>query len=611
MYVPPSSDPSMFIFDIENLIQISSNQIICGDFNAHHTSWGCNSNSHRGITLFNFVNAAGLEILAPSTPTRYGQFSSSTIDLAIVREFLYPYEIHSLPEFSSDHNPVLLNFYFKYSIPSINGKTKTNWNNFRNHINLAENLNNTIINSTNDLENLVEKFETLILDAKSAASNPIPNSQTYIDPRIRELNNERNFVRKTFQRHRDPVLKAILNKLNKKINKLNDKIETDNYIKTLTDVNTDDGTFWNFTQPFKRKKHTIPTLLGPSSIAQTNIEKANCLAESLEKQFQLYDLHHNDTETIVQDSVEKFLNSTPNSYTDFPPPHNDEITKCIKNLQKIKAPGYDGISNKIILNLPIKCITTLRIIIENIMKFGYFPTRWKTATVIPILKPGKDPTDPVSYRPISLLPSISKIAEHIILSRLNDHLEENNILIPEQFGFRKNLSTTHQLLRVTEFIQEGLNNKQKTGAVLLDIQKAFDRVWQYGLIHKLINYNIPHYLIKIFHSYLTNRKFAVKVNNELSQNKIINAGVAQGSKIGPDLFALFINDIPKQFNTILSIFADDTAILARNKNHNYVQLALNRHLKTLEDWFTKWKIQINTDKTEAVMFSHAIKPPSH
>ncbi|GBO45094.1 RNA-directed DNA polymerase from mobile element jockey [Araneus ventricosus] len=377
----------------------------------------------------------------------------------------------------------------------------------------------------------------------------------------------------------------------------------------LTDVNTDDGTFWNFTQPFKRKKHAIPTLLGPTSIAQTNIEKANCLAESLEKQFQLNDLHHNDTETIVQDSVEKFLNSTPNSYTDFPPPHNDEITKCIKNLQKSKAPGYDGISNKIILNLPIKCITTLRIIIENIMKFGYFPTRWKTATVIPILKPGKDPTDPVSYRPISLLPSISKIAEHIILSRLNDHLEENNILIPEQFGFRKNLSTTHQLLRVTEFIQEGLNNKQKTGAVLLDIQKAFDRVWQDGLIHKLINYNIPHYLIKIFHSYLTNRKFAVKVNNELSQNKIINAGVAQGSKIGPVLFALFINDIPKQFNTILSIFADDTAILARNKNHNYVQLALNTHLKTLEDWFTKWKIQINTDKTEAVMFSYAINPP--
>ncbi|GBL77211.1 putative RNA-directed DNA polymerase from transposon BS [Araneus ventricosus] len=165
-------------------------------------------------------------------------------------------------------------------------------------------------------------------------------------------------------------------------------------------------------------------------------------------------------------------------------------------------------------------------------------------------------------------------------------------LMSSTYSFQNNLtlekiSTTHQLLRVTEYIQEGLNNKLKTGAVFLDIQKAFDRVWQDGLIHKLINYNTPHYLDKIFHSYVSNRIFAVRVNNELSHTKTIKAGVAQGSKIGPILFALYINDMPKQFNTILSIFADDTAILAGNKNHNYIQIALNRHLKALEDWFAK------------------------
>ncbi|GBM82442.1 RNA-directed DNA polymerase from mobile element jockey [Araneus ventricosus] len=609
IYVPHSSDPGMFTFDIENLIQVSRNQIICGDYNAHHISWGCASTNHRGATLMNFVNSAGLEILAPSTPTRFGTNSASTIDLAIVREFLYPYDIISLPELSSDHNPILLNFYFKFSIPSINGKTKTNWNKFRNHINLDEKLNNLVINSPNDLNLLVEKFETQIIDAKIAASNPVSNSQTYIDPRIRELNNERNFVRKMFQRLRNPALKTKLNQLNKRINKLNDKIEDENYLDTLINVNTEDGTFWNFSRSFKRKKNNIPTLKGPASIAQTNSEKANCLADSLENQFKLNDLQHTETEAIVGNSVNCFLNTTPNHFNNFPPTSNEELINCIKKLKKNKAPGYDGINNKIILNLPHSSITTLKIITDNIMKFGYFPTRWKTATIIPILKPGKDPTDPVSYRPISLLPSISKIAEHIILSRLNDCLEENNILIPEQFGFRKKLSTTHQLLRVTEYIQEGLNNKLKTGAVFLDIQKAFDRVWQDGLIHKLINYNIPPYLIKIFHSYLTNRNFAVRVENELSHTKFIKAGVAQGSKIGPVLFALFINDMPKQFNTILSIFADDTAILARNKNHNYIQIALNRHLKTLEDWFTKWKIQINAGKTEAIMFTNSLNYP--
>ncbi|GBN05578.1 RNA-directed DNA polymerase from mobile element jockey [Araneus ventricosus] len=240
------------------------------------------------------------------------------------------------------------------------------------------------------------------------------------------------------------------------------------------------------------------------------------------------------------------------------------------------------------------------------MTIGHFPTRWKTATVVPILKPGKDPTDTSSYRPISLLPSISKIAEHLILTRLNNHLNENNTLIPEQFGFRPKLSTTHQLIRVVEFITEGFSNNQKTGAVFLDIQKAFDRVWQDALIHKLINYKIPAYIIKTVDSYLQGRNFAVRVKNEFSHTKEIKAGVAQGSKIGPVLFSLFINDIPKQFNTMISMFADDTAILARNKNPNYIQIALNRHLKKLEDWFIKWKIEINVSKTEAIIFSKNI-----
>ncbi|GBN26269.1 hypothetical protein AVEN_228561-1, partial [Araneus ventricosus] len=93
--------------------------------------------------------------------------------------------------------------------------------------------------------------------------------------------------------------------------------------------------------------------------------------------------------------------------------------------------------------------------------------------------------------------------------------------------------------------------------------------------------------------------------NELSSTKNINAGVAQGSKIGPTLFALYINDIPKQVNALFCMYADDTAILARNKNPKYIQIALNRHLKAFEDWFIKWKIEINVSKTVAIMFANA------
>ncbi|GFU20523.1 putative RNA-directed DNA polymerase from transposon BS [Trichonephila clavipes] len=101
---------------------------------------------------------------------------------------------------------------------------------------------------------------------------------------------------------------------------------------------------------------------------------------------------------------------------------------------------------------------------------------WKTAVVIPILRPDKNSALAESYRPISLLPVLSKLAEKVILARLNDHLERENILIPEQHGFRPRLSTSHQLLRVVEFIKEGNNKDECTAAVFLDIQKAFDRL---------------------------------------------------------------------------------------------------------------------------------------
>ncbi|GFQ99916.1 probable RNA-directed DNA polymerase from transposon BS [Trichonephila clavata] len=170
----------------------------------------------------------------------------------------------------------------------------------------------------------------------------------------------------------------------------------------------------------------------------------------------------------------------------------------------------------------------------------YSPKPWKTAVVLPILKPGKNPTAPDSYSPISLLPVLSKLAEKIILARLNDHLETESILIPEQHRFRPRLSTTHQLLRVVEFIKKGKNRDECTAAVFLDIQKAFDKVWHTGLLFKLITYKIPPPLILLLSSYISDRDISVKINRTYSTNKPIKAGIAQGSILGPVLFNLYM-----------------------------------------------------------------------
>ncbi|GFX50413.1 probable RNA-directed DNA polymerase from transposon BS [Trichonephila clavipes] len=280
----------------------------------------------------------------------------------------------------------------------------------------------------------------------------------------------------------------------------------------------------------------------------------------------------------------------------------------MKKLKNSKAPGIDNITNKMIKNFPFKIILIFTYIINKILLLRHFPTEWKVAIVFPIHKPGKNKNSPDAYRPISLLSSLSKIAEHIILNRIKNHIYSTNFLNPNQFGFTQQLSTYHPLLRLTEKISSGFQRGRTTGAVFLDIQKAFDRVWIDGLIYKLITYNFPPAIIHILYSYLTNRKYKVRVNDTLSITHRVNIGVTQGSLLGPVLFNIYVNDIPSHPRTMINLYADDTAISATYKNTKSVTIALNKHLALLEKYFNDWKIKINVDKTVAVLFTKARKP---
>ncbi|GBO33258.1 putative RNA-directed DNA polymerase from transposon BS, partial [Araneus ventricosus] len=191
----------------------------------------------------------------------------------------------------------------------------------------------------------------------------------------------------------------------------------------------------------------------------------------------------------------------------------------------------------------------------------HFPQRWKTAIVVPD-----------SYRPISLLSSLSKLAETIILNRLE--AETENKLIPFQFGFRKGLTTNEQLLRMTEHIRDGLQNYSDTAAMFIDIAKAFDRVWIDGLIYKMHKLKISKQLILLLQSYLKHKNFIVRVGKDLSTPRTTEAGVVRGSRLGPHCF-IFINDICQMPNTQLSLFADDAAIMSTGPERHTNVTSLN------------------------------------
>lgn len=265
------------------------------------------------------------------------------------------------------------------------------------------------------------------------------------------------------------------------------------------------------------------------------------------------------------------------------------------------------IDNLCLKALPRKGVKYLTLIINECLRLGYFPKVWKLSKVIPILKANKPPECPTSYRPISLLSSVSKVLEKVIKKRLFDFTEDNDILPPQQFGFRPEHSTVHPLVRIKKFVKSDFNRSQSTGMVLLDIKAAFDSVWHEGLIYKLNLLNFPPQIIKIIRSFLSDRSFAVHICGTHSRIYSLSAGCPQGSCLSPLLYNIYTSDFPTLIGCTASIFADDTAILCSGTLATDITNSLQVAFNTVVEFFNKWKILVNQSKTQAIFFTRKRK----
>ena len=189
------------------------------------------------------------------------------------------------------------------------------------------------------------------------------------------------------------------------------------------------------------------------------------------------------------------------------------MVRSIQNLKLKKAPGYDLITPKVLKELPDVAFRFLTYIFNAILRTSTFPRQWKVAEIHMILKPGKQAELPKSYRPISLLPILSKIMETLLLKRLCPIITCRKLIPDHQFGFRQYHSTTEQVNRVYSIARKALEDGNFCTAVFLDISQAFDKVWHPGLLHKLKHF-LPYSLFKILESYLSDRHYFVKVKNQ-------------------------------------------------------------------------------------------------
>ena len=277
------------------------------------------------------------------------------------------------------------------------------------------------------------------------------------------------------------------------------------------------------------------------------------------------------------------------------------VETLLKNLNPNKASGPDEQSPKLLKELHKEIAPILTLIYKSSIETGTVPQDWRSATVAPAYKKGPK-CKPSNYRPISLTCISSKLIEHILVSNIMSHFDNNNLLSPFQHGFRSKHSCESQLIGFSQEIFDNLESHKQTDLIVMDFSKAFDKVDHNLLTYKLYNLGLNTKTVKWISSFLHNRTQKVVVEGCMSLSAPVMSGVPQGSVLGPCLFLAYINDLPDSLKSRVRLFAGDTIVYFTIDAKSDPQI-LQNDLHTLEKWEENWSMEFNADKCEVIRIS--------
>lgn len=617
VYVPrqcvdSNGTSKLFVEDLQKLTNNRTGFVVAGDLNARHTLWQNRKSNKNGDLLADHLITGTCAIHFPDEPTFLSPAGiTSTLDVFLSDLALSKPVTHH--ELSSDHYPVVCELDCNPTPVAMAMRRdyhRVNWVAFSRLVDsrLPEEAD---LASVEAIENQLGVFEETVHAAEEACIRwvPVKRQFTTIDTDTRRLIQQRNTVRRQFQRTGCLLKKQQVSLLNSLIGDRMMSIRNQQFSNSIEQLNDNSRPFWKVAKILKKRPTAVPPLKDDTGgILVSPLEKANAIASKLVEA-------HNLGAGMVsphEDAVQRTINQLDEQVDDAPfvgQVTEDEVRAAVKRGKNMKAPGNDAIFNLVLKKLSGKAFRFLAAIFTRCFQLNYFPTRWKTGKVIPIPKPGKDPTVPSSYRPITLLSAVSKLFERLILQRLMEHVEEHHVIVPEQFGFRKGHSSVQQLARVENIIQQNKSLSNNTAMVLLDVEKAFDNVWHDGLVHKLVQANVPNYLTRMVRNYLSNRTFRVHLSGTTSELQVVPAGVPQGSLLGPMLYNIYTSDVPElPAGCSLALYADDSAIMANGRTPMHYRSRLQRGVTAYVSYLASWKIKVNEAKSQAIVFRHRPSP---
>ncbi len=427
--------------------------------------------------------------------------------------------------------------------------------------------------------------------------------EKWMTPALIKLANKKNrLYKKAINKSlNDPLRKKYVDKRNE-FNKLKRSAKAI-YYKDLLEKNTGNlKRTWQIMRESMNKTNDKSTIVKTIKVNNKSITNNNEITHEFCDYFTNIGQNLASNIPKPKKSFQSHLRNKVNRSIYLNPTDDEEVAKIISNMKSKNSSGHDKINSNLLKKLKNELKHPISLLINKSINSGIFPDIYKIAEVIPIHK-AKDREILNNYRPISLLPTFSKILEKILHIRLYKYLQKNNILNPSQYGFRPKHSTTDAIAELVNKVTKNFENKSYTIGTFLDLSKAFDTINHDILIHKLEHYGIRGLALKWFQNYLSNRKQYTKVNGTKSAVRTVKCGVPQGSVLGPLLFIIYTNDLPNNLkNTSAILFADDTTLITQSEQINEVYANANIDLNIICDWFKSNKLSLNIGKTHYIFF---------
>ena len=553
--------------------------IILGDFNAHHSDWGGENTIARGggNHLAQHIIDSDLILLNDGSitrlPHRFGD-NPSAIDLTLITPGIgqqTTWNVHD-DDLGSDHIPIeicISRTLDKANISQENGFNyeKANWALFTERLSNFEPIPQDIpIQDQYDIfcsRVLKVAHEAIPLNKhhENKISNPWWNADCAAAVKVKsqaysaykKRSNEENFdhYKKT---RRD--CKRVINTAKARY--------WESFVKNHVKEYHDTTKVWKRIKKLKRQYKVPDGVLKVNGVKITsNRDKAEAFADTFATVSQSASLPR-ELREHRREQEQEFRKPNPDNQSPINQLFSiEELNKCLNGIKKVKkATGVDKISYIMIKHLPPKALHVLLDLFNQCWTRGIVPKQWKMAEVVPIHKTGKPRSDPSSYRPISLTPHLGKIYERLLKSRLEFHLEKNNIIPTFQAGFRRGRGCTDHLVKLSSQIKRSFKRNKPTLATFFDVKRAFDSVWIAKLLQKLSNVGINGHLYEALEALMTNRRIRVKIGDELSAERVLDMGVAQGTIYAPICFSLMLYDLKnlKFKNASIMLYADDLTL---------------------------------------------------